>query len=142
MGHWGVKSYENDAAADAIDAGLERVHGDAYDDLMDDRSAVTFDQAQQQLASPETLAQAVEALQNEAGPDRPFEDWDEVERLGFAGVVVRHAEFGVAVPDDWLARAIDWLETETIDWDDEATVRRLRRQNEVARLRAIRQAGA
>ncbi len=140
MGHWGVKSYENDAAADAIDGGLERVHGDAYDALMDDRNAMTFDQAQEQLANPATLAAAVEALRETAGADRPIEEWDEVERLGFAGVIVRHAEFGVPVPAEWLARAADWLETETIDWDDEATVRRLRRQKEVAMLRA-RQAG-
>ena len=27
MGHWGVKSYEHDEAADALDAGFDRVHG-------------------------------------------------------------------------------------------------------------------
>jgi hypothetical protein len=27
MGYWGVKSYENDEAADALDAGFDRVHG-------------------------------------------------------------------------------------------------------------------
>ena len=27
MGHWGVKSFENDDAADALDAGFDRVHG-------------------------------------------------------------------------------------------------------------------
>ena len=136
MGHWGVKSYENDEAADAIDAGLERVHGDAYDALMDDRNALSFDQVQEQLASPETLAAAVGALVEAVGADRPFDDWDETERLAFAGAVVRHAEFGVPVPADWLARATDWLETETIAWDD-ATVRRLRRQKEIALLRTL-----
>jgi hypothetical protein len=137
MGHWGVKSYENDAAADAIDAALEHVHGDAYEALMDDRNPLTFDQVQQRLANPETLAAAVEAVCEAVGPGRPFDGWDEVERLAFVGVVVRHAESGVPVPDDWLARAIDWLEGETIDWD-EATTRRLRRQKEIALLRSLK----
>jgi hypothetical protein len=140
MGHWGVKSYENDDAADAIDAALERVHGDAYDAMMDDRNALTFDQVQKSLASPQTLAAAVEALRQEFGADRPWDDWDEVERLAFAGVVVRHAEFGVEVPPEWLDRAIDWLDREEIDWE-EATIRRLRRQKELALLRAQKPKG-
>ena len=27
MGHWGVKSYEHDEAADAMDAAFDRVYG-------------------------------------------------------------------------------------------------------------------
>ncbi len=137
MGHWGVKSYENDGAADAIDAGLERVHGDVYDDLMDDRNPLPFDQAQQKLASPETLAAAVEALTDEVGHDLAVDDWDDEARLAFAGVVVRHAEFGVPVPDELLDRAVAWLEGEAIEWD-EATVRRLRRQHEIGLLRSLK----
>jgi hypothetical protein len=132
VGHWGVKSYEVDEAADALDAGFDRVHGAAYDELMDDRNPLTVDQVQQKLANAETLAAAVAALGEEFGDD--FEAWDEVGRLAFAGVVVRHAELGVPIPDDWRGRAIDWLEREEIDWD-EATARRLRRQKEVALLR-------
>jgi hypothetical protein len=132
MGHWGVKSYENDDASDALDAGFERVHGAAYDDLMDDRSPLTFDQVQKKLTSAETLAAALDALGEVAGV--PFEEWDDVERLAFAGVVVRHAEFGVPIPDDTRTRAIEWLEREEIDWD-EATARRLCRQREIALLR-------
>jgi len=137
MGSWGVRSYENDEAADAIDAGLERVHGDAYDALMDDRNPIPFDEAQKSLASPATLAAALQALREAVGAEIPWDDWDEVERLAFAGVVVRHAEFGVPVPADWLDRAIAWLEAETIAWD-EATVRRLRRQKEVGVLKDLR----
>src|SRR5438270_905105 len=114
MGHWGVKSFENDDADEALDAGFDRVHGATYDDLMDDRNRLTFDQVQQQLAGPETLAAALGALEEAVG--RPREDWDEVERLAYAGVVVRHAEFGVPIPDDVRARAVDWLEHEAIDW--------------------------
>ena len=38
MGHWGVKSYENDDTDDALDGGFEEVHGDLYEELMDDRN--------------------------------------------------------------------------------------------------------
>lgn len=137
-GHWGVKSYENDGAADAIDAGMERVHGATYDDLMDDANPLPFDQVQQTMANPETLAASFEALQETVGADHPFADWDDDERLAYAGLIVRHAEFGVPVPADWLDRAIDWLETEAIDWDDESTVRRLRREKEVALLQSLK----
>lgn len=137
MGHWGVKSYENDDAADAIDAGLEEVHGEAYDELMDDLNPLPFDDAQRKLADAATLAASVEALREALGAVVPFEEWDAAGRLAFAGVVVRHAEFGVPVPADWRARALDWLENEAIDWDDEATVRRLRREKEIALLRKV-----
>jgi hypothetical protein len=136
MGYWGVNSYENDDAADAIDAAFERIHGDAYDALMDDRSALSFDQVQQKLANSATLAAAVESLRQAVGPDTPFDDWDETERLAFAGIVVRHAEFGVHAPPEWLDRAIDWLEREDVDWD-EATLRNLQRQKEIALLKNL-----
>jgi hypothetical protein len=128
MGHWGVKSYENDDAADALDAGFDCVHGAAYDALMDDRNLLTFDQVQEQLASPATLAAALEALSTAVG--LPFEKWEDVARLAFAGVVVRHAEYGVAIPAAVRARALDCLEHEDIDWHD-ATRRRLRREREI-----------
>jgi hypothetical protein len=131
MGHWGVKSYENDDAADALDAGFDRTHGALYEELMADENPLTTEQVERQLANPETLAGAVEALVESVG--RPFEEWDEVERLAFAGVVVRHAELGVAIPDEWRARALDWLEHEEIEWE-ETTARRLRRQKEMALL--------
>ena len=55
-------------------------------------------------------------------------------KLALAGVVVRHAELGVAIPEPLRMRAIDWLEKEEIDWDEE-TKRRLRREKEIALLR-------
>ena len=132
MGHWGVKSYENDDADFALDAGFDRVHGAAYEELMDDRSPLTLEQVQTKLASPETLAAAVAALREDIGA--PPEEWDEVERLAFAGVIVRHAELGVPVPDELRQQAVQWLETEDIDWD-EATARKLRRQKEIGLLK-------
>ena len=98
---------------------------------MADENPLTTEQVERRLANAETLAAAVEALVESV--DRPFEEWDEVERLAFAGVVVRHAELGVAIPDEWRARALDWLEHEEIEWE-EATARRLRRQKEMALL--------
>jgi len=132
MGHWGVKSFENDMAADALDAGFDRVHGAVYDDLMEDRNPLGFDQVQAKLASPETLARALEALREEV--DKPPEDWDDEERLAFCGVVVRHAEFGVSLEEEARLQALNWLENESIDWD-EATLRKLRRDREMALLR-------
>lgn len=132
MGHWGVKSYENDLAADALDAGYERAHGDAYEELMDDRNPMGFDEVQGKLASPETLAYALEALRAEVG--HPMEDWDDDEKLAYCGVVVRHAEARVPLDDAMRTQAIEWLENEAIDWD-EATVRKLRREREVATLK-------
>lgn len=132
MGHWGVKSYENDDASDALEAGFDRVHGAAYDDLMDDRCPLSYDQVHQKFADAATLAAAVEALYEAI--DRPYDDWDEVERLAYVGVVVRHAEFGVPIPDEVRLRALDWLEHEDIDWE-EATARRLRKDRETALLR-------
>lgn len=131
MGHWGVRSYENDDAGDALDAGFDRVHGAVYDDLMDDRNPLGFDEVQKRLASPETLSAAIRWLTEEFGPD--LETWDDGARLAFAGVVVRHAEFGVPIPEEWRARARSWLEGEAIEWD-EATVRNLRRQKEIRLL--------
>jgi hypothetical protein len=137
MGHWGVKSYENDDAADALDTAYERVHGEKYDELMDDRNPLSFDEVQKTLANAQTLATAIEELGDAVGRDVPSQEWDEIARLAFAGVVVRHAEFGVPVRAEWLDQAIESLEHETIGWD-EATARRLRRDKEVALLRSLK----
>ena len=131
MGYWGVKSYEGDNAADALDAAFERVHGATYEALMDDRNPLSFDQVQGQLADASTLHAAVEALKASFGPD--LDAWDGEARLAFAGVVVRHAEAGVAIPDDLRDRARGWLEREEIEWED-ATRRRLRKQREIQLL--------
>ena len=136
MGHWGVKSYENDEADDALDAGFDRVHGDAYEELMDDHNPLTFEQVQKRLADERTLAAAVAALEQAVGAklsDDPS-SWDELARLALAGVVVRHAEIGVPVPSGLCQIAIDWLEHEEIDWEEE-TKRRLRREKEIGLLR-------
>lgn len=131
MGHWGVRSHENDDADDALDAGFDRVHGAVYEDLMDDRNPASVDQIHKTLANSGTLAAAEAWLREEFGQD--VEGWDEGARLAFAGVIVRHAEMGVALPDESRHRAIAWLEGEAIDWD-EATTRRLRKESEIALL--------
>jgi hypothetical protein len=136
MGHWGVKSYENDAADEALDAGFERVYGSVYDELMDDRNPLSFEQVQKRLADGRTLAAAVAALEQsaEATLGDNLDTWDEVARLALVGVVVRHVELGVAIPDSLKQLAIDWLEHEEIDWDEE-TKRRPRREKEITLLR-------
>jgi hypothetical protein len=132
LGHWGVKSYENDEAHDALDAAFERIHGAAYDELMDDRSPLTLDQVFERLADPRTLSASVESVEDAFGADA--EAWDELGRLAFVGVVVRHAELGVPVPEAWRDRVVAWLESEAIDWD-EATKRRLRVAREIEILK-------
>ncbi len=131
MGYWGVRSYENDEADFALDAGFDRVHGATYEDLMDDGNPLTVAQVQEKLANPETLAAAVASFEAEMGRD--WESWDEVERVGFVGIVVRHAELGIPIPDDWRERALTLLRDEAADWD-EATLRKLRRQQEIELL--------
>jgi len=63
--------------------------------------------------------------------------WDEAARLALASIVVRHAECGVLIPHDLLNLALEWLELEEIDWDEE-TKRRLRREKEISLLRQTR----
>jgi hypothetical protein len=136
MGHWGVRSYENDDADSALDAGFERVHGEVYEKLMDDRNPLSFDQVQKRLADGRTLVEALKVLAEMTGAtaEKDPAAWDEVARLAFAGVIVRHAELGVPIPDQLRELAIGWLEGEDIEWDEE-TKRRLRREKEIALLR-------
>ena len=134
MSHWGVKSYENDDASDALDAGFDRVHADLYEQLMDDDNPLTFEQVQQQLADPRTLEAAIASVAESSGAPDDTDAWDELARLALAGVVVRHAELQVPIPAAWAQLAIKWLETEDIDWE-EATKRRLRINKELDLLR-------
>jgi hypothetical protein len=136
MGYWGVKSYENDEAAEALDAGFDRVHGPLYEELMDDRNPLTFEQVQKKLADSRTFDAAISTLRESLGAETEVDSWDEVERLALVGIVVRHAELGVSVPEPWLRLTIEWLEHEAIDWD-EATARRLRRNKEIALLKRL-----
>ena len=140
MGYWGVKSYENDDADDALDAGFDRVHGPLYEELMDDRNPLSFEQVQKRLADGRTLAAAVSALEELAGRRSTAIRSAGTMPLAYvlAGVVVRHAELGVAIPENLKQAAIGWLEQEDIDWE-EATKRRLRRQKEIELLRRTRE---
>ena len=131
MGSWGVRSYENDDADFAIDAGMEAVHGSTYEDMMDDHNPLTIDQIQQRLANSATLAAAIANYTSEV--DRPWDDWDDEQRLGFVGIVVRHAELKVAIPAEWRDRALAWLRDEQVEWD-EVTARKLRREREIELL--------
>jgi hypothetical protein len=96
---------------------------------MDDRTADLRAGAAAACGSPDAHA-AREASWDSAGRDHAPEAWDEPTRLALAGIVVRHAELRVPIPEEWRQRAIDWLEHEEIEWD-EATARRLRRQKEI-----------
>jgi hypothetical protein len=136
MGHWGVKSYENDDAHDALDAAFDAVHASVYDELMDDANPLTFEQVQQKLANARTLAEAINAVALAADDPDATDSWDDLARLALVGVVVRHAELQVPIPERWLNLAIHWLDHEQIDWD-EATKRRLRIQKELTLLRGL-----
>jgi alkylation response protein AidB-like acyl-CoA dehydrogenase len=135
MGHWGVKSYENDDAGDALDAGFEAVHGEVYDDLMDDDNPLTPEQVQQKLANTATLAEAIKALVDEI--NLPTDEWDESAQLAYAGIVVRHAELNVPLAAEVRDRALTLLKEESIEWD-EATARRLRRDKEIRLLESAK----
>ena len=141
MGYWGVKSYENDDADDALDAGFEQVHGELYEELMDDRNPLSFEQIQKRLADGRTLTTAVAILEEMVGAALTSDHaaWDDAARLALAGIVVRHAECGVPISHDLLNLALEWLEHEAIEWDEE-TKRRLRREKEIVLLRKARAA--
>ncbi len=131
MGYWGIRSYENDDASDALDAGFEGVHGAAYNDMMDDSNPLTFEQVQEKLANPQTLEASLKWLDEEFGTE--YETWDQEARLAYAGVAVRMMECGVPLPEIVRTRALAWLREETMEWD-EPTRRRLRRDQELAWL--------
>jgi hypothetical protein len=137
MGHWGVKSYEHDDASDALDAGFDQVHGARFEELMDDGNPLTFEQVQQKLADARTLDASIDALRATLDANAPPETWDELARLALVGIIVRHAELKVPIPEAWRLQAIEWLENETIDWE-EATARQLRRRKEIDLLNRIR----
>ncbi len=137
MGAWGVRSYENDETADALDAGLEQIHGARYQSLMDDRDPTPFEKVQEQLASAETLAAALAALAEDLGPPPDDDPEDDLGRLAYAGVVVRHAECRVPIPEDLRARALRYLEAETIDWESDQRDRDRQRQNEIRLLQSL-----
>ncbi len=134
MGYWGVKSYEFDEAADALDAGFDQVHGKLYEQLMDDRNSLTFEQVQQRLADARTLEAAIAALVRMLQLESEPETWHELARSGAGGNRGAARRAGRAHSRALARRAIDWLEGEAIDWE-EATLRRLRRQQEIALLR-------
>lgn len=138
MGYWGVKSYENDDADDAIDAAMEKIHGSSYEDLMDDGNPLSFDQVQKKLANDKTLSESIHALEELIAVKLDGDPglWDEFARLAFAGIIVRHAEFGIAIPDAHLARALEWLEQEHIEWEDDAK-RQARREKEIVFLKRL-----
>ena len=102
---------------------------------MDDRNPVPFEKVQERLADPRTLDESIAALRESLAERDAPETWDEITRLALAGIVVRHAEMGVCIPEPWRQRAVVWLEHEEIEWEG-ATVRRLRRQKEIAMLKA------
>jgi len=123
VGYWGVKSYEEDDADFALDAGFERVHGAVYLQLMDDRDPTPLEEVQRRLADRRTLAAALNALANEF-QGRPLEEYDDDQRISYCGVVVRHVECGVVPPRAVRDRALRWLQEETVEWDDPAARRR------------------
>ena len=137
MGYWGVKSYENDDADDALDAGFEQVHGEVYEELMDDRNPLSLDQVQKRLADERTLVESVKALEEMMGAHgRRRSRGLGRRRQGWPSPAWSFAmpSWAWRFPEPLRERAIDWLEGEEIDWDEE-TKRRLRREKEIALLR-------
>jgi hypothetical protein len=73
-------------------------------------------------------------LREPLAEEGPPENWDELTRLALVGIVVRHAELGVPIPELWRRHAVEWLEHEPIDWEEE-TLRQLRRRKEIDLLK-------
>lgn len=132
MGYWGVKSYENDLAHDALDAGFDLVHEARYEALMDDRNPMPYEKVHEELGNLETLAESLKAL--DSALEHPALQGDEEEKLAWVGIVLRHAECKVDVPKEMLEQAIALLEGEEIEWP-RPTERKLRLDKELALLR-------
>ncbi|MFM7316337.1 MAG: hypothetical protein ACKO5E_05270 [bacterium] len=132
MGYWGIKSYENDLAHDALDAGFDRMHGVRYEELMDDHNPLPYEKVHEQLASPETLSASLAALDELV--EGPALEGDGEALLAWVGVVLRHVECRVAVPAETIMRAIDILENEDLEWP-RPTERKLRLDKELAAFR-------
>jgi len=132
MGYWGIKSYENDLAHDALDAGFDRIHGARYEELMDDRNPLPYEKVHEQLASPETLSAALAALDELV--EGPALEGDGEALLAWVGVVLRHVECRVPVPAVTIERAIQILENEDLEWP-RPTERKLRLDKELAAFR-------
>jgi hypothetical protein len=135
MGYWGVRSYEVDEVWDVLDQALEQVHGDRYVALMDDKNPTPAEKVQDQLANAQSLAAALAILEEDEGEDSTA--WDELARLIFVGLVVRHAELGVVPSDEARLKAISFLEGEELDWSP-ASGRERRRQEEILLLKQPR----
>ena len=134
MDYWGVKSYENDDAGDALDAGFARVHGALRRAHGRPQPSPFRASSSRDLRARKLWTRRSRLCGKRSLYEDPPEEWDETARLALSGIVVRHAELGISVPPDWLNRAIDWLRNEDIEWE-EATARRLRRQKEIELLR-------
>lgn len=132
MGYWGVKSYENDLAHDALDAGFDQVHGDRYEELMDDRNPLPYEKVHEVLGNAETLAKSLAALDEML--EHPALEGDEEEKLAWVGVVLRHLECKVEVPAGMLQQAVKLLEEEDLEWP-RPTERKLRLEKELALFR-------
>ncbi len=132
MGYWGIKSYENDLAHDALDAGFDRIHGARYEELMDDRNPMPYEKVHEQLASLETLSATLAALDELV--EGPALEGDDEALLAWVGVVLRHVECRVPVPVVTIERAIQILENEDLEWP-RPTERKLRLDKELAAFR-------
>lgn len=132
MGYWGVKSYENDLAHDALDAGFDQVHGDRYEELMDDRNPLPYEKVHEQLANLETLTKSLAALDEML--EHPALEGDEEAKLAWVGVVLRHLECKVDVPQELLRQGAEILQNEDLEWP-RPTERKLRLEKELALFR-------
>ena len=132
MGFWGIKSYENYLAHDALDAGFYQVHGKRYEELMDYRNPVPYEKVHEELADLQTLEASLAALQ-ELAAELPDDSEDDV-KLAYVGVVVRHAECKLTGSEGHFVKAIELLEQEDLDWP-RPTERKLRIEKELALLR-------
>jgi len=132
MGYWGVKSYENDLAHDALDAGFDRVHEDRYEELMDDRNPLPYEKVHEQLANEETLKESLVALDEMV--EGVAQELDDESKLAWAGVVIRHVECRMDLPREMLEATIAILENEELDWP-RPTERKIRLEKELALLR-------
>ena len=101
---------------------------------MDDRNPLSFEQVQQKLADSRTLECVDRRLEEMLGIEGRPRAGTSSRGWRWPGSWCAMPSWASPIPEEWRRLAIDWLENEEIDWEEE-TIRQLRRRKEIELLK-------